>query len=153
MMLAHGIRGWYKWDGSGGGTSHQYCYTLLLCDRWQQRGSLTKWRLRRRCVWSKGLEVNSSMRKKWRQLTYVNACWMFLVKMQNYVVTMLKNSILLSVIVSVVISMEINRRYDFWNGLCIKDIKKSWQKYRFAWVIRTVNWRFRNGFIDLIHMF
>ena len=32
--------------------------------------------------------------KKWRQLTYVNACWMFLVKMQNYAVTMLKNSIL-----------------------------------------------------------
>jgi len=26
------------------------CYILLLHDRWQQRGSLTKWHLKQRCV-------------------------------------------------------------------------------------------------------
>ena len=39
-------------------------YILLLFARWQQRGSLTKWCLIWKCVWSKGVSLNSSMWKK-----------------------------------------------------------------------------------------
>ena len=35
-------------------------YILLPCDRWQQRASLTKEHLRWKCVWSKGVSLNSS---------------------------------------------------------------------------------------------
>ena len=37
---------------------------LLPCDRWQQRGTLTEWRLTWKSIWRKGVEFNSSMRKK-----------------------------------------------------------------------------------------
>ena len=30
--------------------SHQYTVTVLLCDRWQQRGSQTEWHLTWKCV-------------------------------------------------------------------------------------------------------
>jgi len=40
--------------------SHQYSVILLLCDRWQQRGSVTKWKR----GWSKGVSLNSSTWKK-----------------------------------------------------------------------------------------
>jgi len=39
-------------------------YILLLCDRWQQRGSLTKWHLTWKCTWSKGVSPNPSRWKK-----------------------------------------------------------------------------------------
>ena len=46
MMLAHDMRGGYRWYGSRGWTFPPvFLYILLLCDRWQQRGSLTKWYL------------------------------------------------------------------------------------------------------------
>ena len=65
MVLAHDVRGRCWWYGSRGWTfppvSH---YMLLPCDRWQQRGNLTKWRLSWKCVWSKGVSLNSSMEKK-----------------------------------------------------------------------------------------
>ena len=37
---------------------------LLLCDRWQQRGSLTEWCLTWKCVWSKYVSLNSPMQKR-----------------------------------------------------------------------------------------
>ena len=40
--------------------SHQYSI-LSARDRWQQRGSPTEWRLTWKCLWSKGVELNSSM--------------------------------------------------------------------------------------------
>ena len=55
--------------------SHQY-FTVLLCDRWQQRGSLTKWCLTWKYVWSKGVSLDSSMLKKWHPLAFIDACWM-----------------------------------------------------------------------------
>lgn len=55
IMLAHGIRGRW-WHGSRGWTflliSH---YILLLCDEWQQRGSLTIWCLTRKSIWRKSV--------------------------------------------------------------------------------------------------
>ena len=45
-----------------------YLCILFLCNRWQQRGSLTKWN----SVGSKGVSLNSSMRKKWHSLAFIN---------------------------------------------------------------------------------
>jgi len=65
MMLAHDIRGRCWWDGSRGWTSPGIShYMLLLCDRWQHRGSLTQWHLTWKHVWNKGVPLNSSMQKK-----------------------------------------------------------------------------------------
>ena len=56
-------QGW--WYGSRGWAFPTILhYMLLPCDRWQQRGSLTKWRQSWKCVWSKGVSMNSSMWKK-----------------------------------------------------------------------------------------
>jgi len=51
---------------------------LLPCDRWQQRGTLTKWRLTWKCIWNKAASLNSSMRKIWHLLTVINICWTFM---------------------------------------------------------------------------
>ena len=75
MMSAHNIRGGCWWDGSRGWTFPPAFHgMLLLCDRWQQRGTLTEWRLTWKCGWSKAVELNSSMQKKWPLLTFINAC-------------------------------------------------------------------------------
>ena len=79
IILAHNIRGGYWWYGSRGWTCPPiFHYTLLPCDRWQQRGSLTEWRLIWKCVWSRGVELNSFKQKKWHPLTFTNACWTFM---------------------------------------------------------------------------
>ena len=79
IMLAHNVRGISWWYSSRGWTfSPVFCYILLPCDRWQQRGSLTKWHLTWKCVWNKGVSLNSSMQKTWHPLTFINTCWMFL---------------------------------------------------------------------------
>jgi len=51
---------------------------MLSCDRWLQRGSLTKWNLTWKCGWSKRVSLNSSIQNLWHPLTFVYACWMFL---------------------------------------------------------------------------
>ena len=63
-MLAQ-VRGRRWLYGSRGWTFPPvFCCILLPCDRWQQKDSLTKWHLTLKWVWSKGVPVNSSMRKK-----------------------------------------------------------------------------------------
>ena len=42
----------------------KFFYILLPCDRWQQRGSITKWHLTWKSGWIKGVPLNSSMWKK-----------------------------------------------------------------------------------------
>ena len=76
MMLAH-IRGRCWWYGSRNWIFPPiFPYILLLCDRWQQRGSLTEWHLKWECIWSKGESLNSSMwKKKWPPLTFIDSCW------------------------------------------------------------------------------
>ena len=75
-MLAHNVRGRCRWYDRRGWTfptiSH---YMLSPCDRWQQKSSLTKWHLTWKCRWSKGVSLNSSMRKKWHPLTFISGCW------------------------------------------------------------------------------
>lgn len=63
----YGNRSWIFWP--------IFHYFLLPCDRWQPKGTLTKWHLTQRCVLITGVEVNSSMLKKWHSLTFTNTCW------------------------------------------------------------------------------
>ena len=52
-------------NGSRGWTFLSVChYALFLCDRWQQRSSVTKWCLIWKNVWCKGVALNSSVQKK-----------------------------------------------------------------------------------------
>ena len=76
-MLPHNIKGW--WYGSRGWTFPPiFCYNMMLHDRWQQRGSLTKWCLTWKCGWSKGVSLSSSMWKQLYPLTFTDACWVFM---------------------------------------------------------------------------
>ena len=77
-MSAH-VRGGCWWYRSKGWTFLViFHYILLSCDRWQQRGSLTKWCLTWKCIWGKGASLNSCMWKKLYPLTFMTACWMFM---------------------------------------------------------------------------
>ena len=53
---------------------HVFHYTLLLCDRWQQGGSLTEWRLTSKCIRCKGVSL-ISLQKKWHLLAFFYVCW------------------------------------------------------------------------------
>jgi len=65
------------WYGSRDWTSMPIFYYILLpCNRWQQRGSLTKWRLTWEWRWSRDISLNSSMWKKLHPLTFIIARWM-----------------------------------------------------------------------------
>ena len=78
-MLAHYVRGRCWWYGSRVWIFPPiFPHILLPCDRWEQRGSLTKWRLTWKCIWSKGVELNSSIWKKWHPLAFTDACWTFI---------------------------------------------------------------------------
>lgn len=50
-------------------------YILLPCHRKQQRGALINWHLMWKYGSSKYVQLNSSMRKKWLSLTFINTCW------------------------------------------------------------------------------
>jgi len=70
------IRGRCWWYGSRGWTFPPIPhYMLLLCNQWQQRGSLTEWCLTRKCIWSTGVAWISSMQKKYHPLTFINSYW------------------------------------------------------------------------------
>jgi len=74
MMLAHDI----IWYGSRSWTFPLiFRYILLLCDRWQQRGSLTEWHLTWKCMWNKGVSLNPSMWKKMHLLSFSTTYWTF----------------------------------------------------------------------------
>ena len=74
IMLAYGVRGRCWWYGSRGwNLPPVFSYMLLTWDKWQQRRSLTKWRLTWKCLWSKGVSLNSSMWKKWHPLALIYA--------------------------------------------------------------------------------
>ena len=79
ILSAHDIRGGCWWYSSRSWTFLPiFHYILLLCDRWQQRGRLTKWCLTWEGIWSQDVSLNSSMCKKMSSLAFVNACWMFM---------------------------------------------------------------------------
>jgi len=179
ILLAHNVRGGCWRYGSRGWTFLTiFYYMLLLCDRWQQRGSLTEWRFTWKCVWNKGMSLNSSMPRRWYPLTFIDSCWTFmetkqwiwaqwgavcdvfqaviaatvghlcwckclwawhadscssLAKMHSYSCwlcwkilfcswELAPPSSVIVFFVSVVVSMEINRRYYFQSNLCLYPI-------------------------------
>ena len=68
------------WYGSRGWTFlSRFHYMLLLRYKWQQKGSLTKWRLIWKCIWSKGVPLNSSLWKEngihWYLSTLAEHLW------------------------------------------------------------------------------
>jgi len=74
ITMAHNIRGRCWWYGTRGWIFPSvFCYFLLPCDRWQQRGTQTKWHLTWKCLWSKGVELNSAMQKK--KMTSIGIQW------------------------------------------------------------------------------
>jgi len=77
IMLAHNIKGKWWWYGNRAWTFMPiFHYVSLPWDRWQQRGSMTKWHLTLKCSWSKSVELNSSMQKKWHPVSFTDAYWM-----------------------------------------------------------------------------
>ena len=87
ITLAHSVRG-RCWSYSSRGWTFLpiFQYILLLCDRWQQRGSLTQWHLTWKCRWSNSVEINSSLWKKWHPLAFIDAFGMFMETKQCMVV-------------------------------------------------------------------
>jgi len=53
-------------------------HIMLLGDRQRQKGTLTNWHLMWKCGWSIYVQLNSSMRKKWLPLTFINTCGTFM---------------------------------------------------------------------------
>ena len=43
----------WRYSSRGWTFPPRFCYILLLCDKWQQRGCLTEWHLTWKCKWSK----------------------------------------------------------------------------------------------------
>ena len=73
ILLAQRSRGRCWWWGSRGWTFPLiFRYMLLLCNRWQQRGTLTQWKW----IWSKELSFNSFTWKKMASIYIHDACWM-----------------------------------------------------------------------------
>jgi len=65
IILAHDVGGGYQLYGSRGRTFPLvFHYVLLLCDRWQQRGSQIEWHPTTKHGWCKDVSLRSSMRKK-----------------------------------------------------------------------------------------
>ena len=79
-MLALNIRGECWWYGSRGWTfPPMFYHMLLLCDRWQQRGSLTECCLTWKCGWSKNCKHwITAYGKKCHSLTFISDCWTFM---------------------------------------------------------------------------
>jgi len=73
IMLARDIRGRWWWCGSRGGIFPPIFHSILLpSDRWQQRGSLTKWNLTWKCHWILLCGKNGS---HWHSLTFAEHLW------------------------------------------------------------------------------
>ena len=75
-MLACNIRdGCWRYGSREWSFPAIFHYILLLCDRWRQKGSLTQRCLTWKCVWRKGVSLNSSVWKKWHPLIFSDTCW------------------------------------------------------------------------------
>ena len=65
IMLVYDVRARRRWYSSRGWTFPPiFHYTWLPRDRWQQRGSMIKWRPTWERGWNKGVPLNSFMQEK-----------------------------------------------------------------------------------------
>ena len=103
---------------------------LLLCDRWQQRGTLTKWRLVWKCIWSKDVEFSSSMRNKRHSLAFVSTCWTLMVTKQ-WMWAHWGNGWCFSAVVQIFMSVAhrllLEKMHNQWRWLCGKIVFCSWK--------------------------
>ena len=78
-MMSHDIRGRWWWYSSRSWTfPPMFCCVLLPCNKWQQRGNLTGQCLTWKYIWSRNVELNSSLQTKWHPFAFINTCWTFL---------------------------------------------------------------------------
>ena len=79
ILLAHNFRGGRWWYSSRGWAfSPIPHYTLLLCNRWQQRGSVTNAVWHRSTYKAKVCHRIPPWGKKIAPLTFIDTCWMFM---------------------------------------------------------------------------
>ena len=77
IILTHDIRRrCWRYDSTDWTFPPIFHCILFLCDRWQQRGSLTNG------IWHgnmyEGVELNSSLWQKWHRLTFIDIYWTFM---------------------------------------------------------------------------
>ena len=78
MMLAHNVKGRWRCYGSRGWTFPAISpYVQLPCDRRQRRGTVWQNGVQYGSEYE-GVELNSSMQKKWHIVTFIDACWMLM---------------------------------------------------------------------------
>ena len=119
IVLAHNIRGRCWWYGSRGRTfppvSH---YLLLPWDRWKQRGSLTEWHLTWKCWCVTEFLHAEKMAGFYSLLVKIPSYWWCLCwKVVFYSYKFALSDSVFVFFVSLVVSMEINKRHYFWNNL------------------------------------
>ena len=114
--------------------THQYS-VLLPCDRWQQRGALTKCGLTQKWFWNEGVSLNSPM---WKKMAPTWLCWKIVFCSWEFA---LSNSVIV-LFVPVVVSMEISRRHYFWNNLHMHtSVASSRKEYlNKVWECRICCW-------------
>jgi len=78
IMLTHNVRGRCWWNGRRGWTLPAIFHYIFVAVKWQQRNSLTEWRLTWKYIISKGVSMKSSMWKKWWPLTFIDGWWMLM---------------------------------------------------------------------------
>ena len=150
IMSAHDIRGGCWWyDSRARNFPPTFLYMLLPCNRWQQRGRLTKWCLTRKYIRSKGVELNSST---WKNAPtdicqhLLNICWAQTVDVctvRRWVVHFSRSNSGSTPMVQIVMSattlrlqicicsiMEMNFCENCWTTMCGRGIH--------GWILQTV---------------
>jgi len=130
LMLVRNIICGCWWYGSRGWTFlSRFHYMLLLRYKWQQKGSLTKWCLTWKCLWSKVESLNSSMKNKLYPLTFIHICWTFMENKQRMWVQWSGRWCISAVMTVTVIHLRWCRFLSVWHaGSCssLTEIQSAW---------------------------
>ena len=79
IMLVHDVRGGCWWYDNRGQPFPPLCHIdFVAVQQMAAEGQSDKMGLTWKCTWSKGVKLNFSMRKKWHQLIFMDACQTFL---------------------------------------------------------------------------
>ena len=81
IILAHNTRGKHWWYSNRVWTFSSIFHCFVAVQQMVAEGQPEC--LTRKCRWSKGVSLNSSMRNKWHPLTFINTCWTFLETKQS----------------------------------------------------------------------
>jgi len=135
-MLASKVRSWCWWYGSRVWMFPTvFHYVLLLCDRWQQRGSLTKRHLMWKYGWSKSVSLKSSTWKK-VALIDIHQCLLNVYDKQTVDVSIVGRWVVhfnsadnrSPPLVQIFMSREsLVKMHSLWCCLCWKSVFHSWE--------------------------